>query len=101
MGDMVKEVMTPKTHVLVKLKKYAAYALSYLDKEFELHFKTHLRYGVSRPTFTSKRLLRKYFRGLQQKSHRWITSKLLLVLETGVILMIALYEDATDGQSKN
>jgi hypothetical protein len=25
----------------------------------------------------------------------------LLVLETGVILMIALYEDATDGQSKN
>jgi len=31
--DMVKGVMTPKTHVMGELKKYAVYALSYLDKE--------------------------------------------------------------------
>jgi len=29
--------------------------------------------------FTGKRLVRKFFRGLQQKTCRWITSKLLLV----------------------
>jgi hypothetical protein len=33
-----------------------------------------------------------------QKSHRWITSKLLSVLETGVILVIALYKDIAEGQ---
>jgi hypothetical protein len=43
---------------------------------------------------------RKFFRGLQLKSHRGITSKLLLDLETGVILVIALYEDITEGQFK-
>jgi hypothetical protein len=36
---MVKEVMTPKTHVLGEFKKYAVFALSYLDKALELHFK--------------------------------------------------------------
>jgi hypothetical protein len=34
------------------------------------------------------------------KSHRGITSKLLLDLETGAILMIALYEDIAEGQFK-
>jgi len=34
--EMVKEVMTPKTHVLGKLKKYAVYALSYLDNQVVL-----------------------------------------------------------------
>jgi hypothetical protein len=61
--EMVKEVMTPKTHVMAELKKYAVFTLSYLDKALELHFKTHLGNGVSRPTFTSKRLLTKFFRG--------------------------------------
>jgi hypothetical protein len=50
--------------------------------------------------FTSKRLLIKYYRGLQPKSHRGITSKLLLVLGTRVILVIALYEDIAEGQFK-
>jgi hypothetical protein len=62
--------------------------------------KTHLGNGASRPTFTSKRLLKIFFRGLQPKTHREITSKLLLDLETGVILMIALNEGITEGQSK-
>jgi hypothetical protein len=44
--------------------------------------------------------LRKYFRGLEPKIHRGITSKLLLDLETGVILMTALYKDIAEGQSK-
>jgi hypothetical protein len=29
--EMMKEVMTPKTHVLDELKKYTVFALSYLD----------------------------------------------------------------------
>jgi hypothetical protein len=33
--EMVKEVITPNTHVLVKLKKYAVYVLGYLDKALE------------------------------------------------------------------
>jgi hypothetical protein len=37
--EMVEEVMTPKTHVMDELKKYAVYALSYLDKALELHYK--------------------------------------------------------------
>jgi hypothetical protein len=41
--EMVKEVMTPKTYVMGKLKKYAVYALSYLDKALELHFKNPFR----------------------------------------------------------
>ena len=40
---MVKGVMTPKTHVLCELKKYAVYALSYLDKVLEFHFKNPFR----------------------------------------------------------
>jgi hypothetical protein len=71
-----------------------------LTRHWSYISKTHLGNGVSRPTFTSKRLLRKFFRELQKINCRWITSKLLLVLETGVILMIALYEDIAEGQSK-
>jgi len=41
--EMVKGVMTPKSHVISKLKKYAVYALSYLDKALELHFKNPFR----------------------------------------------------------
>jgi hypothetical protein len=41
--EMVKEVMTPKTHVLDELKKYAVFALSYLDKALELHYKNPFR----------------------------------------------------------
>jgi hypothetical protein len=41
--EMVKGVMTPKTHVMSELKKYAVYALSYLDKTLELHFKNAFR----------------------------------------------------------
>jgi hypothetical protein len=41
--EMVKGVMTPKTHVMGELKKYAVYALSYLDKALELHFKNPFR----------------------------------------------------------
>jgi hypothetical protein len=72
-----------------------------LTRHWSYISKIHLGNGVSRPTFISRRLLRKFFRGLQQKRHRWITSKLLSVLETGVILVIALYEDIAEGQSKN
>jgi hypothetical protein len=38
-GRMVKGVMTPKTHVMGELKKFAVYALICLDKALELHFK--------------------------------------------------------------
>ncbi len=41
--EMAKEIMTPKTHVLGELKKYAVYAFSYLDKALELHFKSPFR----------------------------------------------------------
>jgi len=41
--DMVKGVMTPKAHVKSELKKYAVYALSYLDKALDLHFKNPFR----------------------------------------------------------
>jgi hypothetical protein len=41
--EMVKEVMTPTSHVLGELKKNAFYALSYLDKALELHFKNLFR----------------------------------------------------------
>ncbi len=41
--EMVKDVMTPKTHELDELKKYAVYALSYLDKALELHYKNPFR----------------------------------------------------------
>jgi hypothetical protein len=88
------------THVLAELKKYAFYALRYLDKALELHSRSHLGNRVSRNTFTSKRQLNKFFSGLQLNSCREITSKLLLALETGVILMIALYEDIVEGQYK-
>jgi hypothetical protein len=44
--------------------------------------------------------LRKFFRGLQPKRHREMTSKILLDLETVVILVTALYEDIAEGQSK-
>jgi hypothetical protein len=40
---MVKEIMTPKTHVMVELKKCEVFALSYLDKALELHFKNPFR----------------------------------------------------------
>jgi hypothetical protein len=39
--------MMPKIHVLVELKKYAIYALSYLDKALELHLRAHLGNGGS------------------------------------------------------
>jgi hypothetical protein len=97
---MVKEVMTPKTHVLGELKKHVVFALNYLDKALEYISKIQSGNGVSRPSFTSKRLLRKFIRGLQPKSHRGITSKLLLDLEIGAILMIALYKDIAEVQSK-
>jgi hypothetical protein len=41
--EMVKGVMTPKTHVIGELKKSAVYALSYLDKVLESHFKNPVR----------------------------------------------------------
>jgi hypothetical protein len=41
--EMVKGVMTPKTHVMSELKKYAVYTLSYLDKALDLHFKNPFR----------------------------------------------------------
>ncbi len=41
--EILKEVMTPKNHILVKLKKDAVYALSQLDKSLELHFKQPFR----------------------------------------------------------
>jgi hypothetical protein len=41
--EMVKEVMTPKTHILGEFKKHTVYALSYLDKALELHFKNPFR----------------------------------------------------------
>jgi hypothetical protein len=59
--EMVKEVMTPKMHVLGELKKYAVYALSYLDKALELHFKNPFRRQIFN-TYIRKHL-RKYFRG--------------------------------------
>jgi hypothetical protein len=37
--EMMKEVMTPKTHVMNELKKYTAFVFSYVDKGLELHFK--------------------------------------------------------------
>jgi hypothetical protein len=40
---MVKEIMSPKTPVLGVLKKYAVFALNYLDKAMELHFKKTFR----------------------------------------------------------
>jgi hypothetical protein len=40
---MVKEIMSPKTPVLGELKKYAVFALNYLDKALELHFKNPFR----------------------------------------------------------
>jgi hypothetical protein len=40
--EMVKE-MTPKTYVLGELKKYTVFALSYLGKTLELHFKNPFR----------------------------------------------------------
>ncbi len=40
---MVQEVMTLMIHVLGELKKHAIYALSYLDKALELHFKKPFR----------------------------------------------------------
>jgi hypothetical protein len=71
-----------------------------LTRHWSYISKNHLGNGVSRPTFTSKRLMRKYFTGLQQKSHIQITSKLLFVFEAGLILMIALYDDMAEGQFK-
>ncbi len=41
--EMVKGLMTPKTHVIVELKNYAVYALSCLDKALDLHFKNPFR----------------------------------------------------------
>jgi hypothetical protein len=41
--EMVNGGVTPKTHVMSELKKYAVYALSYLDKALELHFKNPFR----------------------------------------------------------
>jgi hypothetical protein len=99
--ELVKEVMTPKTHILGELKKYAVFAWGYLDKALGLHFRSPFRKWIFKTyIYKQKRLLRKLFRELQQKSHRGITSKLLLDLETGVILVIALYEDIAEGQSK-
>jgi hypothetical protein len=94
------EVMTPKTHVLDELKKHAVFALCYLDKALELNFKNLFRKWCFKAYFTSKRLLRKYYRGKQPMSHRGRTRKLLLDLETGVILGIALYKDMLEVQSK-
>jgi hypothetical protein len=71
-----------------------------LTRHWSYISKTHLGNGVSRPTFTGKRLLKKIFRGLQLKSHGGIKSKLLLDMEIGVILRTALYEEITEGQSK-
>jgi hypothetical protein len=48
--EMVKEVMTPTTHVLGELKKYAVYALSTLTRHWSYTSKTHLGNGVSRST---------------------------------------------------
>jgi hypothetical protein len=41
--EMVKGVLTPKTHVMGELKKYAVYALSQIDKALDLHFKNPFR----------------------------------------------------------
>jgi hypothetical protein len=71
-----------------------------LTRHWRYLSKTHLGNSVSRPTFTSKKLLRKYYRGLQPKSHRGIASQLLLDLETGVILVTALYEDIAEDKFK-
>jgi hypothetical protein len=55
--EMVKGVMIPKTHVMGELKKYAVYALSYLDKVLELHFKNPFRKWKFKKYITSRRLL--------------------------------------------
>jgi hypothetical protein len=78
------------------LEEYAVYELSYLDKALELHSKILFR----KCSFKIYIYKQKTFEKITKKSHRGVRSKLLLDLETGVILMIALYKDITEGQSK-
>ena len=73
--EILKEVMTPKNHILVKLKKDAVYALSQLDKSLELHFKQPFRkWSCKTFTSTSKRCLKKFFTLLWQKRY-WYQAK--------------------------
>jgi hypothetical protein len=80
---MVKEVMTPKSHVLVELKIYAVFALSYLDKALELHFKNPFRKGYFKTYKYKQQSLETILQWIITKNHRGITCKMLLVLETG------------------
>jgi hypothetical protein len=65
-----------------------------------IHGGRRIRNGGSRNIFTNKRLLWKFYRGSQLRSQSWIKSKLLLALEIGEILEIALYEVVEEGQCK-
>jgi hypothetical protein len=97
---MVKEVMTPKTHVMDELKKYAVYALSYLDKALELHYKNPFRKWSFKKYIYKQKTFNKKPQRITTKKSQGIASKLLLDLGTGVILVIALYEDIKEGQFK-
>jgi hypothetical protein len=61
--EMVKEVMTHKTHVLGELKKYAVFALSYLYKALELHFKNTFRKWCFMTYIYKQKTFKKFFRG--------------------------------------
>jgi hypothetical protein len=98
--EMLKKVMTPKTHVMVEWKKYAVCTLSYLNKALELHFKNPFRKWCFKTFIYKQKTFEKILQKITPRSHRVITSKLLLDLETMVILMMELYEDIAEGQSK-
>jgi len=75
-----------------ELKKYAVYALSYLDKALELHFRKPFRKWRFTKYIYKQKIFCENSRGLQLRSQSWIRSKLLSALEIGEILEIALYE---------
>jgi hypothetical protein len=69
--EMVKEALTPKTHVLGELNKYAIFALSYLDKALELHFKNPFRKWCFKTyIFKQKTIEKKLQRITTKKSQR-------------------------------
>jgi hypothetical protein len=67
---MVKEIMTPKTHELGELKKYAVFALSYLAKALELHFKKPFRKWCFKTCIYKQKNFEKILQRITKKSQR-------------------------------
>ncbi len=100
--EMVKEVMTPKTHELGELTKYAVFAMSYLDKGLELHFKNPFRKWCFKTYIYKQKTFEKILQRITTKKSQRDNKQVVvgLDLETGAILVIALYKDIAEGQFK-